>query len=128
MIHLDTHVLVWIVAGQHERLPPALRRRLPGLSARFSPMAALELQYLFESGRIAEPGHSVIASLSARLDLRPSEVSFPRLAAIAAELAWTRDPFDRLIAACAMADDAPLLTADRALLAHCPVATWHDWR
>ena len=37
---------------------------------------------------------------------------------------WTRDPFDRLIAAQAIVADAPLVTADRTILEHLPLATW----
>ncbi|MBW8060344.1 MAG: type II toxin-antitoxin system VapC family toxin [Solirubrobacterales bacterium] len=39
-------------------------------------------------------------------------------------LSWTHDPFDRLIAAHAIVADAPLITADRTILAHLPLAIW----
>ena len=42
----------------------------------------------------------------------------------AADLTWTRDPFDRLIAAHAIVAGAPLLTADRGILENLPLATW----
>jgi len=42
----------------------------------------------------------------------------------AVDLTWTRDPFDRLIDAHAIAASVPLLTADRAILEHLPLATW----
>jgi PIN domain nuclease of toxin-antitoxin system len=42
----------------------------------------------------------------------------------AAGLTWTRDPFDRLIAAHAIVADAPLLTADRTILDNLPQAIW----
>jgi acetylornithine deacetylase/succinyl-diaminopimelate desuccinylase-like protein len=38
--------------------------------------------------------------------------------------AWTRDPFDRLIVANAMADGATLITADRVILRHFDQAIW----
>jgi PIN domain nuclease of toxin-antitoxin system len=38
--------------------------------------------------------------------------------------AWTRDPFDRLIVANAMADGAPLITADETILANFRDAVW----
>lgn len=40
------------------------------------------------------------------------------------ELAWTRDPFDRLICAQALADAAPLLTADRTVHEHLDMTVW----
>jgi len=39
-------------------------------------------------------------------------------------LSWTRDPFDRMIAAQAIVADAPLVTADRTILGNLPLATW----
>jgi PIN domain nuclease of toxin-antitoxin system len=39
-------------------------------------------------------------------------------------LSWTRDPFDRLIAAHAIVADALLLTADETIRKHLPLATW----
>lgn len=39
-------------------------------------------------------------------------------------LTWTRDPFDRMIAAQAIVADAPLVTADRTILANLPLAVW----
>lgn len=45
----------------------------------------------------------------------------------AAGLTWTRDPFDRMIAAHAIVADTPLLTADRTILDHLPLASW-GWR
>jgi PIN domain nuclease of toxin-antitoxin system len=37
---------------------------------------------------------------------------------------WTRDPFDRLIAAHAIASNARLDTKDRLIRQHCPNALW----
>jgi PIN domain nuclease of toxin-antitoxin system len=46
------------------------------------------------------------------------------VARAATEIRWTRDPFDRMIAAQAIVADAPLVTADRTILEHLPQATW----
>jgi PIN domain nuclease of toxin-antitoxin system len=46
------------------------------------------------------------------------------LAQTAVGLTWTRDPFDRVIAAHAIVADAPLVTADRTILDNLPLATW----
>ena len=37
---------------------------------------------------------------------------------------WTRDPFDRMIAAHAITHDHDLLTKDESILAHCKNAFW----
>jgi PIN domain nuclease of toxin-antitoxin system len=124
LTHLDTHVLVWLYAGEVERFPPAARARLDRDALTISPAVLLELQYLHEIGRLAEPATVVVQDLRDRLDLSFAEADFASVAAIATGLSWTRDPFDRLIAAHARADDAPLLTADRTLREHLPAAFW----
>jgi PIN domain nuclease of toxin-antitoxin system len=124
VIHLDTHVVAWLYAGEFERIPLTVQARIEADMLAVSPMVLLELDYLHEIGRTREGSAAVLAVLEARLDLRVSEAPFPRIARIAAALSFTRDPFDRLIAATAMAEDLPLLTADRRMLEHCPVAIW----
>jgi PIN domain nuclease of toxin-antitoxin system len=44
--------------------------------------------------------------------------------ATAVDMHWTRDPFDRLISAHALAAKAPLVTKDRTIRAHLPLAWW----
>lgn len=124
MIHLDTHVVVWLCSGDLDRLPGPVVRKVQALTPIVSPMVGLELQYLHEVGRVAEPAHVLLDLMRERLGLVVSERAFPVVAARAWGLSWTRDPFDRLIAAAALVDDLPLLTADERMLAHCPVAVW----
>ena len=50
VIHLDTHVVVWLYAGDLRRFSPGARRRLGGEELRISPMVAIEIQYLHEVG------------------------------------------------------------------------------
>jgi PIN domain nuclease of toxin-antitoxin system len=52
------------------------------------------------------------------------DTSLADLVRAAAPLSWTRDPFDRLIAAHAIVADAPLVTADQTILENLPLATW----
>jgi PIN domain nuclease of toxin-antitoxin system len=66
----------------------------------------------------------MLAALRQSIGLEVLDVSFAELVDTAAGLAWTRDPFDRLIAAHAIAAGVPLITADRAILANLPLATW----
>jgi PIN domain nuclease of toxin-antitoxin system len=53
-----------------------------------------------------------------------SDISLEQLTKAAVDLTWTRDPFDRLIAAHAIVAGARLLTADEQILEHLPLATW----
>lgn len=124
MIHLDTHVVVWLYAGLTERFPESVRDVLSSRQLLASPMVRLELQLLREVGRITATPAEILEYLRIHGGLRVAESRFERVAAMAAEQSWTRDPFDRMIAAHALADDLPLITKDRTILAHCSVARW----
>jgi PIN domain nuclease of toxin-antitoxin system len=87
-------------------------------------MALLELDMLFEIGRTPQDAATILAALQRRLDLSVSDTSFPRIIEFARGFAWTRDPFDRLIVANAMADGARLITADASILANFKDAVW----
>lgn len=125
MIHLDTHVIVWMYAGAVDKLSTPARDAIESSDAMtISPMVRLELQYLFEIGRVAEPAGVVLDELSRRIGLRESDARLADVVLRAASLHWTRDPFDRLIVANALADGAPLFTADAYILRHEPSASW----
>ena len=89
-----------------------------------SPIVELELTYLYEVGRVTEPPVTPLSALRKSIGLQVADASLTATVAAAAHLSWTRDPFDRLIAAQAIAADAPLVTADRTILANLPLATW----
>lgn len=89
-----------------------------------SPIAALELTYLFEVGRVSEPAETPLSALRRSIGLQVADVSCVELTGVAAGLSWTRDPFDRLIAAHAIVADVPLVTADQTIREHLPLATW----
>jgi PIN domain nuclease of toxin-antitoxin system len=91
---------------------------------RICPIVELELSYLYEIGRVSEPASAPLSALGRSIGLQPSDVSFEQVARAAGDLAWTRDPFDRLIAAHAIVAGAPLLTADETILDNLSLATW----
>jgi PIN domain nuclease of toxin-antitoxin system len=66
----------------------------------------------------------MLAALRQSIGLEVADVSLAELTEAALGLTWTRDPFDRLIAAQAIVADTPLVTADRTILANLPLATW----
>lgn len=123
-MHLDTHVVVWLYNGNAELFPAPARRRIEAEPVCISPMVALELQYLHETGRLDVASHVVVADLRGRIGLGVSETSFAQIVSVAPTLTWTRDPFDRLIVAHATAEAAPLLTRDRRIRAHYADAVW----
>lgn len=124
MIRLDTHVVVWLYIGETERLSRGAAERIDSEPPTISPMVELELTHLHEIGRLSVSGAEIVADLANRIGLRVSDARLAALVAAAAPLGWTRDPFDRLIAADAIVAAAPLLTKDETLLANVPLATW----
>jgi PIN domain nuclease of toxin-antitoxin system len=91
---------------------------------RFSPIAVLELTYLHEIGRARDPLATMLAALRRDIGLEVADASVAELAQAAADFSWTRDPFDRLIAAHAIVANAPLVTADETIRANLPLALW----
>lgn len=66
----------------------------------------------------------MLAALRQSIGLEVVDVSFAELVDTAVGVTWTRDPFDRLLSAHAIVADVPLITADRTILDHLPLATW----
>lgn len=89
-----------------------------------SPLVELELAYLHEIGRARDPVPMMLAALRQSIGLEVADASLAELSRAALGLSWTRDPFDRLIAAQAIVTDTRLVTADRTILANLPLATW----
>lgn len=75
-------------------------------------------------GRVTEPAAAPLAALGRTIGLRVADISLAALVQAANDIPWTRDPFDRLIAAQAIVADTPLITADRTILEQLPQATW----
>jgi PIN domain nuclease of toxin-antitoxin system len=124
VIHLDTHAVVWLYAGDLPRFPTGARRRLEHEELRISPIVALELDYLHEVGRIGEGASAVLQDLARTLGLVQDDGDFGDVVSAARALTWTRDPFDRLIVGNALVAGANLMTKDRTILRHCRQAVW----
>jgi PIN domain nuclease of toxin-antitoxin system len=125
VIYLDTHVLVWLYALGGGSLSPAAAAALGSAQdIRISPMSRLELQYLYEVGRVTEPAAEVVDALHAALGVVICDAPFGAIAREAEALSWARDPFDRLIVAHAALHEAPLVTKDAVVHAHYPAALW----
>jgi PIN domain nuclease of toxin-antitoxin system len=111
MILLDTHALIWLDQG-HKRVRPLAKE---SRQLYVSPATILELQMLVEIGRLK---HGAAAFERLVADDRWLIDEPPALGWLqeAADLSWTRDPFDRLIMAHARHRGWKLATADRAML------------
>ncbi len=123
MIYLDTHVVVWLYAGDRQRLTPGLLARLDD-DLYISPMVVLELALLHEVGRVLPEANDIVADLGRRIGLRVCELSFADVASSAAVQSWTRDPFDRLITGHAAVNGQPLATRDELIRENYAPAFW----
>ncbi len=124
MIYLDTHVVVWLYAGKSDLLSPLAVERIEAEDLLISPMVQLELEYLREIDRLTVGSALVIESLAQRIGLTVCDLPFPIVMIESIVQAWTRDPFDRLITAQAIARNVPLLTKDRHIQENCALAVW----
>jgi len=122
--YLDTHVALWLYAGETARISRRAATVMNAETLLASPIVLLELQYLREIGRIAATPHAVVAELKRRMGLAVQSRPLEAVAEQALELDWTRDAFDRLIVAQAALDGAPLVTADRTIRKYYPKAVW----
>jgi PIN domain nuclease of toxin-antitoxin system len=116
VILLDTNAVLFLSAG-HRRARPLSRQ--PG-RLYFTPFALLEMQFLAEAGRgsftSAVPLDAVKRDPRWSVDDPPVDGVIERALA----LAWTRDPFDRLIVAHAQYRGWRLATSDAAIMRNLP--------
>lgn len=116
VILLDTSAVLWLHRG-HRRARPLLRRT-QRLYA--SPASLLELKLLTEIKRLRLRTGANVRELIIDdrwlYDEPPADAWFSH----ALDLEWTRDPFDRLLAAHALLRNWRLATADDVMLEHLP--------
>ena len=116
MILLDTHVLVWMASEPKQlsrRAREAIREARERTGLAVATITLWELAWLAENGRIqiSTSVESFVRETAAWVSVKPIT---PEIAALAVGLParFPKDPADRLIAATAMIEGAPLVTAD----------------
>jgi PIN domain nuclease of toxin-antitoxin system len=124
MILIDTHVVLWLYAGEIGRIPTAVQQRIDDEDLRFSPVTALELAYLHQVGRVTVPPESILSELALMLGLSEVDESFSRICFAARDLDWTRDLFDRLVSAHSLLSGLDLVTKDRTIRENLSSAWW----
>jgi PIN domain nuclease of toxin-antitoxin system len=124
LIQIDTHVAIWLATRREYALSAAARRAVAREQLQISPMVAMELETLWEDGKLRSEPERILGAVEQSLGLTRSQASFASVIEAARTFAWTRDPFDRLIVANAIADGVRLLTGDDLILRHFKGAVW----
>ncbi len=111
---LDTHFLIWIITESRRlRQFPWIEEYKPwGVS----PISFLEIQFLAEVGKVdvRNPGFTRTVMTDPRFIV--DDVSLASLTQKALAVTWTRDPFDRLLAAHSNLRRVPLCSVDSTIL------------
>lgn len=113
---LDTHFLLWIVLGvpRLDEFPWLEHYRPWGVS----PISLLEVKFLAEVGRLAVDHEPFVEAIGEDRRFVVDDPPFLTLIRHALPLEWTRDPFDRFLAAHSEARRTPLCTLDEAIREH----------
>ncbi len=124
--YFDTAVAVWLAQGSLDRISAGAYDHLGrATDCRLSPAVLLELEFLYEIGRIVLPAADIRRKLETEVGVTLCELSFPAVVETALRESWTRDPFDRLITAHARTNAlAWLVTSDRRIREAYPRTVW----
>ena len=123
-MYLDTHVVIWLYQKDEKRISHLARELIESRDLLVSPMVLLELEYLFETGRIRAKAAAVYDHLHETIEIGVCTKPFAAVVKKSIGMRWTRDPFDRLITAQAALDESPLLTKDDTIHTYYPEAVW----
>ncbi len=124
MIFLDTHDVLWLYQKELHLFSPEALFRLEKEHLLISPAVMLELEYLFEIGRITIKAVEIVEYLAETIGLEIDPVSFLPVVEKSLELKWIRDPFDRLLTAHAGFRQADLLSKDTIITANYSRTFW----
>ena len=124
MIYLDTHIVVWLFEGNKKKFSKKAHHLMNEEDLKISPIVRLELAYLENKGITTLPARSVIQYLQNNIGLTVCDKPFDEVMKMAEDLAWTKDPFDRIIVSHAALSESLLITKDNIILQHYPNAVW----
>jgi len=122
--YLDTHAAMRLAHGS-KRIGRDAEKLIQRAGLLLSPMVLIELEYLYEIGRLTLPGKDILRKLEHELGLHLCDLPFADVARAALDEKWTRDPFDRIIVAQARLNGlAPLISSDEEIATHYPRTVW----
>ena len=116
MIFLDTHVVAWLYTNQLKTLSKKALDYINQGELYISEIVKLELQYLYEIGRINKKHETIISSLDKDIGLNFSPNKYSQIINQTIKMDFTRDPFDRIIVADASLRDSILISKDRRII------------
>ncbi len=123
--YLDTHVVVFLHAGDLSRISVKAQSQIENTDLLISPMVLLELEMLYDKGTIKYPAAQILADLTQQIGLSVCQLAFAQVVRSAITIKWTREPGDLLIVAHAMANNyAPLVTKDERIRGGYRNAIW----
>ena len=109
---LDTHIVVWLYEKRLDLLSEKAKKYIEENDLFISPIVEMEIEYLFEIGKIKDNSETIVSHLEKFIDLRVDEGDFREIVKISINEKWTRDPFDRIIVAHAKLKDLTLISKD----------------
>ena len=116
-LYLDTHIVIWLREKSINKISNHAKSLIEKASILYvSPMVYLELQYLFEIGRLIEEPRNILSELDEMIDLKVDKIDLYELVKVAQNISWTRDAFDRLIVANTIYRNSALITKDNKIL------------
>jgi len=123
--YLDTHALIHLALGRSRLIGREASRLIQRAELLISPMVLVELEYLYEIGRLKVRSRDIQTKLEHELGIKLCEIPFATVAGAAIDEIWTRDVFDRIIVANARVNGlAPLISADEKIAENYPRTVW----
>ncbi len=113
MLFLDTHIIVWMYQDAFGLLTSDEIGCIENSDIYISPMVKLEIEYLYETGKIKKGSETILRYLYNKIGLAVDDSDFRSIIENAFKEKWTRDPFDRIIVAHAKCRDAHLMSRDK---------------
>jgi PIN domain nuclease of toxin-antitoxin system len=110
---LDTHVLLWLLAGEQRRFGPSTLEALRDRAAVVSAATVWEIAIKRRLGKLQAPANLVDTVAAAGLQLLSITAVHAEHVADLPDL--HRDPFDRILVAQARVENLAIITADRAV-------------
>jgi len=124
LVYCDTHVIVWLYAKALSSFPRPALRLLEHGQLLISPAVLLELEYLYEIGKIKIGAEKIFIELEKTIDLKVCDQHFIKVIQESLTQSWTRDPFDRIIVAQAALSKSALITKDEFIQKHYSHVVW----